>query len=225
MSPPPALVAPTKLDQVDNTTSGNTIVSNSFTPSANALLVVVAVMGSGSSSTSLPASISDTFGLSWTKHLSAEQASATRSATVSIFTAVVGANPSAGTVTVTFASNNVRNTLVVLQVAEGFDAATPVAQTKTGGNETDASLTLTLDSAPAASSLLVAALAGRDGGAQLAGDVEADFTNIALAVGGTSVRRVDYHLNPDDGSVVWSALGIAADTPVVGGLLEIVQAS
>lgn len=73
--------------------------------------------------------------------------------------AIADSSPGAGTVTATFGGSANAAVLFLVEIDSGFDAATPIAQHKYDGTETDGTtFTSDLDSAPDSASMLVSAV-------------------------------------------------------------------
>lgn len=156
--------APTPL--VEGVANATTIVSGSFTPTANCLLIAVANYrddSAGGGCTFDGFSDSQSWG-TWNTSISNTEYGS-HFASVMIGYCVVGASPAAGTVTVTFSGSPLpdRGRLMLLEIDSGFDSTTPVLQSKTTGSaSTLSSLTDDFSSAPATGSMLVSACVGID---------------------------------------------------------------
>jgi hypothetical protein len=162
---------PTILSTTTASDGNNTLASNSVSPAANSLVVVIAMWAAASADVVTPYGIGDTFsgGLSWTKHVEAERNTASRGASVVIWTAPAGASPGSGVITATGSNNSNRRVLQVIEVASGFNAASPVNQFK-GAVDSDVDpFVLTLDSTPDSDSLVIYGSAHR-GSAAVTGD-------------------------------------------------------
>src|SRR5690606_33583176 len=127
-----------------------------------------------------------------------------------------------GTVTFTFAATSNRNSAAVVEVASGFDATNPVAQVGKNGGDNISSLTVTLPGTPAASSLIITGLAGRNGGSATPPD---GYVNLGANTGGTSVRRIDYGPGSAGGTIQFTDIDAVTDRPVAAAAIEIVEPS
>lgn len=215
------IATPTVLDTVTQSTTAAAITSNSFSPAANAFLIVCAT--AAINTTTLPAPITDTFSpnLSWTQY-TVEQGSGVRS-TVVVSVAQTGASPGGGTVTTTFANAAInRRVQHVVQVASGFNTSTPVRQTKTGTGTTAA--TVTLDSTPLTDSLVLGVLA-LNGSSTPRAVPNANFTELVETGAGVNrAQNVQYDQDNTTTTVDWTnQSGAWSETGVVA--LEIAAAT
>lgn len=170
--------------------SGSTAVSDSISPSANALLIVAAISFKGGASGADLSSITDTLSgtSAWTAH---EEAKADLSGkmTVVIATAITGGTPGSGTITVNW-SLSTSSALFVTEVASGFDPTTPVAQSNQAAG-TGEPFSVTLPSAPPASSLVVGAIGDANDTTQSPDLVPpASFTELAERAAGDATGTV-----------------------------------
>lgn len=213
---------PTVLSAGINSASslGNSIQSVSFSPTANALLIVVATANpSGAGVTGIPSSISDTFSpsLSWTTYESEVGSSGSRCC-VTVHVAKLGASPGSGQVTVTFANNCGSRIIVPYEVASDYNLTTPVFQSHSSTTFSGSTLTDTMDAAPEATSLIFAALASR--GSDIAITPDPDFTELHEQMVSTNhVQHVSYDSENGAAATVWT--GDLGGTGTVGLVLEI----
>lgn len=205
-----AISNPTVLAQVGQTTTAAAITSASVSPSANALLVVAA--GCPFTATALPVTFSDTLSggsLTWTVY--SFNIGGGNSANIAFGVAVCGATPGSGTITATWNSASVtRRSLIVCQVASGFNTVTPVAQSKTGGQTGASTLSITLDATPNVGSLVMAAVEHRQAGVADAA-AGTNFTELVEQNSGTgSAVEVQYDNASATTTVDWSSLSTIA---------------
>jgi hypothetical protein len=171
-----AISTPSVLDTTTNTSAVTTITSGSISPTANALLVVMASMESGDdpgaydyNTNGIDDSLTGTG--TWTKHEDIAQDPG-NNIRVAIWTAQAGGSPGSGTITVgrQFSTTS-RNTIHVVEIATGFDTTTPVPQSKSVGDGGAGASTysVTLDSTPASDSCLFGFIVIED-------DTDADVT-------------------------------------------------
>lgn len=203
---------PTVLNTVSQTTSSATITSGTLSPASNALLVVSLEATGASAATRLPASISDTFipGPTWTKY-EAEHVGASRSATLVLWVAKLGATPVVGTVTATLTVATDRRSLHSIEVASGYNTTTPVKQSKADGG-TATTLVLTLNATPDSNSLVLAAMTARN---VTVVTNDPDYTELIETTTSTNqVGQVQYDLTPTDTTVQWADAGTAANAGV-----------
>ena len=159
--PIPPLSTPVLLNALAETTIDDTVTSNSISPSANALLVALVGWVEDGVTNPEPFTCSDSLtGTSaWTVHVTTSYVINTGIWNVNavICTAVTGSSPGSGTVTVTSDGTATgRKNLHVVEVSQGYDASTPVRQTKAGGDPGTGATTLTLmlDSTPLSTSIV-----------------------------------------------------------------------
>lgn len=156
--------APTAL--VEGTANATTIVSGSFTPTGDSLLIAIANYrddSAGGGCTFDGFSDSQSWG-TWTTVINNTEYG-THFASVMIGWCIVESSPAAGTVTATFSTATLpdRGRLMLLEIDSGFDTTTPILQSKTTGSaSTLSSLTDDFSSAPASGSMLVSACLGVD---------------------------------------------------------------
>lgn len=216
-----AISTPTVLTSDSSTATAAAITTSSISPSANALLVVIA--GNTISGISPEPTIADALSggsLTWTRHVSRQGTSGQVASSV-IFTAITGSSPGSGTVTVTWNGSlgtTNRKVVHVVQVASGYNASSPVAQVKSG-DTTATSLSFDFDSTPAATSLVLAGVTTRTDG-DLNAAPGAQYTEMADTAAGSNFNvQVQYDITTPAATVDWSALG-AVDN--VGVAIEIV---
>lgn len=154
----------------DGTTGAQTRTSASFTPTANSLLWVFAeVEGDTVGGSVTPAwGISNTGGLTFTKHIESTYVSGAYYGTLVAWRAVVGASPSAMTVTVDPYTGTTQGwiSLSAFDVT-GIDLTSPVVQAAeehvtsgSPGSNISRTTDVVLGSAPSSGNLLIAAFAG-----------------------------------------------------------------
>ena len=200
---------PTLLNTATVAVSQNYITSGSFSPAANALLIVVMECAAATAAARTPYTIADTFSptLTWTKRGEVDAIGAASTASCAIFTAQTGSSPGSGTVTTTASATSNRISQHVIQIASGFNTSAPVKQSKTNSaTGTPGALTVTFDAAQDTDSCTVAGIAVR--GATTC-TKDADFTELALtSAGGNHVGEICYDLNPTDATVGWTSTGL-----------------
>jgi hypothetical protein len=201
-------------------------VSSSFTPAANSLLVVVALNQRYSFTTTLDPQCSDSSGLTWTRVALSSEIAGSYGGDLAVFTAPVGASPSATTVTVWHGiTPQYCWTGVEIFDITGHNTTTPLAQAATTNTTTSTgnsvSLTVTLGSAPTSGNLVLGLFGGQNDAAGAFG-TPTGYTQLSAPTGTFSHCGVWYNTstttaaitNPDLGqSVNWgagAALEIAA---------------
>jgi hypothetical protein len=197
---------PTVLDTVTSSGSGSGISSNSISPTGNALLIAVATPTSATAATRLPIAITDTFSpaITWVKQAEDERIGAADTATITIWTALLGATPGSGVVTATASASNNRRCLHILEVASDFNTTTPVKQSGSNDGATDP-LIITLGATPDSDSLVIAAIAVR-GSITITKDT--DYTELIASQAGANHRaQIQYDAASADTTVQWSNLG------------------
>jgi hypothetical protein len=160
-----ALATPTYLTSSEalSTSNVSTLATGSFTPSANALVIVY--IGNTRTVTAAPTSYSissDTFGAemgAWTEIASLSfNDGVDRFMGISAWWAIASATPAAGTVTFSWTNSTARNVAAAIEFASGYHATTPVLNSKSGSG-TGSTLSLTLDATPASTSAVVGLIA------------------------------------------------------------------
>jgi len=125
-SAPILIAAATTHDNIGSTNPG---VTPSFTPPANALLLVYTVshVFSGPHTTD---AVTATFGLStgFTETIDAGNAATDRRTAASLWVGITSASPGAGTISVTLDSGGGSDSIYVYSVDTDFDTTTPVLQ-------------------------------------------------------------------------------------------------
>lgn len=124
-----ALGTPTTPTAAVHTTSSQTVVSGSFTPTANALLICH-VNGQNGTAPSVP-TISDSGGLTWTLITSSGGTFNSTNRCVSVW-AIAPASPSAITVQADWGASITGSCLALVQIT-GADATTPILAGSTAG--------------------------------------------------------------------------------------------
>lgn len=204
-----ALALLTTKGQTNKTT---TITSASITPSANCLLVAC-TNRHDVEALSISTTLSNVG--TWT------QATVTNSGQrVSIFYANVTGSPGTGTITITGASSLAIPWRLEIAETTGHNTSAPVTQSKTGfGNSS--TLTLTLDSTPAASSMVVGYVGDVSGAGVTAGT---GFTEIHDSATNSGIARtqLQYDLASADTTCDWSTLNTSNNAAVA---IEIAEAS
>lgn len=211
-----AISTPSVLDTQVSTSTVASLTSASIAPSANALLIVVASIRRQATIPHID-SVTDTFSDvgAWTIYGPAENYNATPdlSGGIAIAVAQAGASPGTGAVTVGWSvTTSARSILRVFEVT-GHNTATPVAQSKTNTGILT-TLTITLDSTPAADSMVFAAINSVDASGVTN---DADFTEIAeTSSGGTndSYQQEQYDLASASTGVDWSDLNTDTNVAV-----------
>lgn len=214
-----SISTPTLLDTVSSTVTQAGTTSNSISPAGNAILIAIAEYTTATSATRLPFSISDTFtpNLTWTKQREDEALDTTNtvSAAIVIFTAVTGATPGSGTVTVSSTGTATRRALHIIQVATGYNTVTPIKQS-CKNNTLTSPLTLTFSASPDSDSVTIGAVSHRG---SITVTKDADYTQLASTSAGTNhIGEVDYSLSPPDTTIGWT---YAAGTATCGVAIEI----
>lgn len=206
--------SPTVLTTYTSTaTNTTTFTTASFTPTANALLVVIAGTLDNASGIDLTGiSCTHSGAGSWTEQAgAAHDDGSTRYEAIAIYTCKMGASPGSGTVSVTTNNNSQRTVISVLEVT-GEDA-TPVGYTGTGGesgSSCGSTVSFNLSGTPASTSMVI-------GGVYCADDTTpndiAPGTGFTEAVdqnsGGSSITgtlHVMYDSGSADNSLDWSSL-------------------
>lgn len=220
-----ALSAPTVLNA--KASGSSNVTSDSVSPTANALVIAI-IAGANASGTFDPNGITETGTLdlgAWTIH-EFIQGSGTQTFGVAIATAQAAAVPGSGTLAYTFASfATIRTVLAILEVT-GHDTDNPVPQSDEAEGILS-TLTVTLSSTPAASSMVLAACNSRDGTGTTPGT---DFTELVdMSSGGAPLSRlqVQYNLTDADTTADWSTLstsnnsGVAIEIAEAGGAVVV----
>jgi hypothetical protein len=218
---------PTLLNSASGTSTSTTITSASISPAANALLIVSSVALRPTGGTMLQPTISDTLSggsLTWTRRVSVEN-TVTGTMVAVIFTAITGASPGSGTVTVTYPSSAARLGLHVIEVPDGYHATTPVLQTASNTG-TGSTITATFGGTPTSTSMVIGTVGARD----TDGDIAAGsgFTEIHEltigALGGNNVnQQSQYDVDNADTTCDWTGIGTGAN--VVAVAIEIAAAA
>lgn len=218
-----AISTPTVLNQRGETTTATTIASASVSPAANALLIVVAG-GTHNAGSTQPVAITDALSggsLTWTD-VEHTINNVLNSANVAIAWAICGATPGSGVITATWFLAHARRSLFVIEVASGFHMTTPVAQSKVNGQTGGTTLTITLDSTPAAGSLIIGGVEHRQSAVTTA-TPGTGFTGFTQQNAGTGTGlHVQYDLENADTTVDWTDLSNVA---AAGAAIEIAEAA
>lgn len=209
-----------------STTSSTTIASGTITPSANALLIAAAFCNATASAPNVTGVADDLDDVgAWSERAEVAYGSNPFSS-VSLWTAQCGAVPGDGVVTVTWGASYARKVLHVYEVT-GHDVDAPVTQVKTNTSSAT-TLTVTLDGAPAADSMVFAGMA--------IANADNPSSNIAPGAGFTEGGEVDcatgtdgldtetmYDIASADTTADWSNIKDAQHN--VGGAMEIKAAA
>lgn len=211
-----------RLASIASSTTTNTFTTGSFSPTGGALLLVSGnVLATGGGLTI--SSVTDTFSGTGSWTIVQLRATDFQDNTGFIAYATLGSTPGSGTVTVNTSVNSIRTTVDVYE-ATGQDATTPVVQSKTGSGTAD-TLSLTLDSTPAADSLVFAAVATRSSSDP---DITpgSNFTELGeISSGGTFAQaniECQYDAASATTTVDWSTLPTITN---VGVAIEIAAAA
>ena len=204
---------PTIIARTTSAATDATIASTTISPAANSLLVV-AVASGNASGTILPISIADTFSggsLTWTK---LQERSGTVSPAgswgIAVFWAKTGATPGSGVITATFSATMTRDCMIVTQQRSNYNATTPIPQSVKGSSQAS-TLSLTLPSTPAATSLVQGFVVSRDGQLSAitpgASFTELDQGEVVISTGTNSLTlEVQYDKGSATDTVSWSTL-------------------
>lgn len=190
----------------------------SISPSANALLYVgVAVFISNADPGTISSITTTLSGVgSWTVH--SPVASSNSRMRLAIATAQCGASPGTGTITVNLSGLGATRWIVFVGEVTGHDTTTPITQSKNNSAASGTSITVTLDSTPASTSLVLGMVLDNyatntniASGTDFSELVEQEITNIQA--------QMQYNLNDADTTCDWSSLNGAGTAS--GGLLAI----
>jgi len=205
---------PSLLVQETSSTTKSSHTTASFSATSGALLVVM-VTGGNSSGTFNFNATTDTFSDvgAWTEHVD-HNSTASNSFTTYIATAQVGAGGS-GTITVTASTSIIRWIVTVYEVTD-FNTITPVQQAKSDSG-VSTTLTLTLDSTPAADSMVFAVISDRDTNLPIA-TVGTNFTELDEALISPAGQQTQYDRDSAGTSVPWTGLSSISN---IGGAIEI----
>jgi len=185
------VTAPDSLVSVTSTTTNHTtIVTGSFTPAANTLLIACVAALANDNEPDI--SISDSFSesLSWTE---VTVSAATRN-TVSIFYAVKTTSAS-GTITATFSTNADRSSMTIVSVT-GHDTGTPIAENATAVNTND-TISAALADLASGSLALSACLSRADTDGITEGSNETEISEITSGSTNETRLQIQYNLGTD----------------------------
>ena len=219
-----AISNPTLLD-TQTLQTADQLNSASISPSANALLIIVhcVLASSGSGWTD---SVSDSFGANLGDWTSVDvEIDGAASVHMWMHYAQAGATPGSGTVSVDPSAGG-RQIMFVLELT-GHNTTSPVVQYKVYSSDaTPTSPEITLDSSPAAGSLVLGAIGGGVGTTSSAATSGSGFTELAdtrVATTGVTSCTVQYDNGGADTTCDWSLSNYGQT--IVGIVLEIAAAS
>lgn len=216
-----ALSTPTQLVTTPSTANNDFVTSGTISPTANALLIV-AVAGAESPDATHDTMTDTLTGTGiWTRHQTDVFDDGSRPCRISIWTAQAGPSPGSGTITLTFGSTCRRKVIGVAEIT-GHDTTTPVAQSKSS-NGNASTLTVTLDSTPAATSAVIGAIAVKeDSDGVSPGSGFTELTDVDSGGPAFQARlQMQYDLTGADTTCDWSALSTLANA---GAAIEIAEA-
>lgn len=205
-----------------STSNVTSLASGNISPSANALLIIaLGVLKASAPAPTITGASTTLSGIgSWTVRANVS-GSASNVQEQAFITAQAGATPGTGTVTATWTNASNVNTMSVYEVT-GHNTTTPVAQEKTGTG-TSASPSITLDSTPTSTSLVLGLVCSRaDSGGITPG---ANYTELAdiLADGPVDLaHEVEFDRTSATTTVNWSDATTSNNTM---GAIEIAEAS
>lgn len=204
LSAPTVLITSTVAIATDPFTTG------SVTPTANALVIVLVSAVTNAGTPDIVGITSTLSGMgTWTEIADIAHSAGTK-ALAAAWYSIAGASPGTGTITVDASSAFARWTVTVAEIASGYDTSTPAINAKTGTG-TSATPSLTLDSSPAATSIVMGIVTslGDDGITPGAAYVElVDATS-----GGSNAARqeIEYDSTPGSTTVDWSDAGVTSN--------------
>lgn len=211
-----------RLISLASTSTTSTWTTGSFSPPGGGLVCVLGDILATGGNLDI-SSITDTFSGTGAWTIRQLRATDIQNNTGFIAYAILGSSPGSGTVTINASTGGLR-AAVDVYVVTGQAAATPVVQFKTGSGVTS-TLSLTLDSTPAADSLVLAVAASRSSSDP---DVTAgaNFTEAGEVHSGGGVAQANTHVQYDAASatttVDWSNLPLLSN---VGVAIEIAAAA
>ena len=164
----------TLLDATTESVNDTTVTSGTIEPTGGALLLVLVGCRENAATTidSCADTLTDTSAWTEQDEVDYTEDAGSNYTCGAIYTAVAGGTPGSGTITVTFNRSLARKIIFVYEVT-GFDPDTPIRQTKTGSG-TSASDSITLDSSPLATSIVVGLACA--GGADVSVSPGANYT-------------------------------------------------
>lgn len=198
-----ALVAPTVLDEASVPAStGTTAVTDTVTPSNGALLIAAGTFN-GTTDVTMSTTLANVG--SWS-YIYGSPFGTEKSF---VAWATITGSPGSGTVTATGASSiNARRGFVLCEVASGYDTTTPVSQSKGAGGSSSAP-SVTLDSTPAASSMVLAYVGTTF--TSVTGTAGTGFTELFDSVAQSSrLKYVEYDLTSAAAAAAATLSGAAA---------------
>lgn len=198
-----------------NSTAGNlatSLTTASITPTNNRTLLLLFGFNNANATTAPTiSSISNSAGLSgvssWTAIASSTREAGGGDAFVAAYWATTTSSPGTGTVTVNLSGQITAARCLVVEL-DNAASVSPVVQFKTGTNAA-ATPSLTLDSAPSATSMVVGLIVARsdaDGITEGSG-----FTEFYDGTVGTAGYQAQYILNTGASAVGWSGAGTAGN--------------
>lgn len=204
ISTPTVLVTSTVAVATDPFTTG------SVSPTANSILLVLISATTNAGSPTIVDVTSTLSGMgTWTEIADIAHSAATK-ALAAAWYSIAGGSPGTGTITVDASSAFARWTVTVVEIASGYDTSTPAINAKTGTG-TSATPSLTLDSSPAASSIVMGLITSLGDDGVTPGAAYTELVDATSGGGNAARQEIEYDTSPGSTTVDWADAGVTSN--------------
>lgn len=217
-----ALSTPSQKVSSVSTATGFSIASASFTPTANALLLVVCTALDGSVNTRTASGCSGTHSV-FTEITQKWQGSANRSVLTCAYWGIAGASPGSAPVTVHWTGQNANRSVVQVYEMTGHNVSDPIGYLGSTSS-TGSSMTVTMNGTPLTASTVIGVMGSADDTNPNDIGEDGTFTLLSQVDSGGSTARavihVQYDANSADDTVSWSNLQTLSNACLAFEVLE-----